>query len=39
MRYSIEPSDTIYVKRYGFFLSFAKKIGKNLINRYGQKTS
>ena len=26
----------IYVKRYGF-LSFAKNIGKNLSNKYGQK--
>ena len=31
MRYSIEPRDTIYVKRYGF-LSFAKNIGKSLSN-------
>ena len=29
MRYSIEPRDRIYVKRYGF-LSFAKNMGKNL---------
>ena len=36
MRYSIEPRDRIYVKWYGF-LSFAKNIGKNLINKYGQK--
>ena len=36
MRYSIEPRDRIYVKGYGF-LSFAKNIGKNLSNRYGQK--
>ena len=34
MRYSIEPR--IYVKRYGFF-SFAKNMGKNLNNKYGQK--
>ena len=27
MRYSIEPRDERYVKRYGF-LSFAKNIGK-----------
>ena len=36
MRYSIEPQDGIYVKGYGF-LSFAKKMGKSLSNRYGQK--
>ena len=36
MRYSIEPRDRIYVKRYGF-LSFAKNMGKNLSNTYGQK--
>ena len=36
MRYSIEPRDIIYVKGYGF-LSFAKNIGKNLSNNYGQK--
>ena len=36
MRYSIEPRDIIYVKGYGF-LSFAKNIGKNLSNKYGQK--
>ena len=36
MRYSTEPRDRIYVKGYGF-LSFAKNIGKNLSNRYGQK--
>ena len=34
MRYSIEPRDT-YVKGYGF-LSFAKKMGKSLSNKYGQ---
>ena len=33
---SIEPRDRIYVKRYGF-LSFAKNMGKNLSNNYGQK--
>ena len=38
MRYSIEPRDLIYVKGCGF-LSFAKNIGKNLSNKYGQKTS
>ena len=31
MRYSIEPRDRRYVKGYGF-LSFAKTIGKNIIN-------
>ena len=36
MRYSIEPRDRIYVKRYGF-LSFAKNMGKNLSNKYRQK--
>ena len=36
MRYSIEPRDRIYVKSYGF-LSFAKHMGKNLTNKYGQK--
>ena len=36
MRYSIEPRDRIYVKRYGF-LSFTKNIGKSLSNKYGQK--
>ena len=36
MRYSIEPRDRIYVKRYGF-LSFAKNMGKSLSNKYGQK--
>ena len=36
MRYSVEPRDIIYVKGYGF-LSFAKNIGKNLSNKYGQK--
>ena len=33
MRYSIEPRDRIYVKRYGF-LSFAKNMGKSLTNKY-----
>ena len=37
MRYSIEPTDGIYVKGYGF-LSFAKNMGKNLSNKYGQKS-
>ena len=36
MRDSIEPKDRIYAKGYGF-LSFAKNIGKNLSNKYGQK--
>ena len=43
MRCSIEPSDRIYVKGYGF-LSFAKNIGthatkvaKNMSNKYSQK--
>ena len=36
MRYSIEPKDRIYLKGYGF-LSFAKNIGANLSNKYGQK--
>ena len=35
MRYSIKPKDKIYVKRYGF-LSFAKKMGTNLSDKYGQ---
>ena len=35
MRYSIEPKYRRYVKGYGF-LSFAKNIGKNLSNKYGQ---
>ena len=36
MRYSIEPRDRIYVKGNGF-LSFTKKMGKNLSNKYSQK--
>ena len=36
MRYSIEPKDRIYLKGY-VFLSFAKKMGTNLSNKYGQK--
>ena len=36
MRYSIEPRDRIYVKRYGF-LSFAKDMGKSVSSKYGQK--
>ena len=37
MRYSIESNDRTYVKGYGF-LSFAKNMGKNLRDNYGQKT-
>ena len=36
MPYSTEPRERRYVKGYGF-LSFAKNIGKNLSNKYGQK--
>ena len=36
MRYSIELKDRIYVKGYRF-LSFAKSMGKNVNNKYGQK--
>ena len=36
MRYSIEPRNRIYVKRYGF-LFFAKNMCKNLSNKYSQK--
>ena len=36
MRYSIEPRDSIYVKGFGF-LPFAKNMGINLSNKYGQK--
>ena len=36
MRYPIEPKDRIYVKGYRF-LSFAKKMGENLSNKYSQK--
>ena len=36
MRSSIEPRERRYVKGYGF-LSFAKNIGRNLSNKYGQK--
>ena len=31
MKYSIEPSDRIYVKRYGFL-----SLAKNMSNKYGQ---
>ena len=34
VRYSIEPTDTMYVKGY-WFLSFAKNMGKNLRHKYG----
>ena len=36
MRYPIEPRKRRYVKGYGF-LSFAKNIGRNLNNKFGQK--
>ena len=36
MRYLIEPRERRYVKGYGF-VSFAKNIGKNISNKYGQK--
>ena len=36
MRYSIEPKGRRCIKAYGC-LSFAKNIGKNLSNKYGQK--
>ena len=36
MRFSIEPTDGIYVKGYGF-LSFAKNMGKTLSKKYGRK--
>ena len=36
MHYSTEPKERRYVKGYGF-LSFAKNIGGNLSNKYGQK--
>ena len=36
MHYSIEARERRYVKSYGF-LSFAKNIGRNLSNKYGQK--
>ena len=36
LRYSIEPTDRIYVKGYGF-LSFSKNIGTHLSNKYSQK--
>ena len=36
MRYSIEPKDKIYMEGYGF-LCFAKNMGTQLSNKYGQK--
>ena len=36
MHYPIEPRERRYVKGYAF-LSFAKNIGRNLSNKYGQK--
>ena len=36
MRYSVEPRERRYEKGYEF-LSFAKNIGRSLINKYGQK--
>ena len=36
MKNSIEPRDRIFVKGYRF-LSFAKNMGKNSSNKYGQK--
>ena len=36
MRYSFEPIDRIYVKGCEFS-SFAKNMGKDLSNKYGQK--
>ena len=36
MRYSVEPTDRIYVKGYEF-LSFAKNMGKKLSNKYSKK--
>ena len=36
VRYQIEPRDRIYVKGYRF-LSIAKKLRKDLRNKYGQK--
>ena len=36
MRYSIELRGRIYVKGY-VFLSFAKKLGENVSDKYGQK--
>ena len=31
MRYSVQPRDRIFLKDYGF-LSFAKIMGKNIVN-------
>ena len=38
MRHSIESSERIYVKWYGF-VSFTKNMGIGLSNKYGQKLS
>ena len=35
MRYSIEPTDRLYVKGYGF-LYFTKNMSKQLMDKYGQ---
>ena len=36
IRYSVQPRDRIFVKRY-VFLSFAKNMGKNIGKKYKQK--
>ena len=36
IRYLIDPKNRIYVKGYVFW-SFAKNMGKNLSDKYGQK--
>ena len=36
MRYSVAPRERRYIKGYGI-LSFAKKLGKNISNKYSQK--
>ena len=36
MCYLIEPRERRHMKGYGF-LSFARNIGKNITNKYGQK--
>ena len=36
MRYSVESRERRYIKGYGF-LSFTKKLGKNISNKYSQK--
>ena len=35
MRYSVQPRDRIFVKRYGF-LSFTKSMGKNIGKNIGK---